>query len=108
MFVKIAQLTQKLTKSVADLKDEKEVNKHMKNDHDKWVALVSKLEREHEQYVQEKTTEISDLKEQLRDVMFFIEGRKLVDESPLKDELADGQAVAGPPADSKKERRRKR
>lgn len=98
------------------MNDEKEVNKHMKKDHDKWVALVAKLEKEHEQYVAEKTAEIVDLKESLRDVMFFMEAGKLVGGSELRDEITEGQVVVGPSAadnaaaasTSKKEQRRKK
>lgn len=84
------------------------MNKHLKNDHEKWQTLVKKLETQHEDYVKKKTAEITDLKEQLRDVMFFIEGQKLIDESPMKDELAGGQVVLGPAAATKKEKKKKR
>jgi len=105
---KIAHLTQRLNKAYADLKDEKELNKHLNGDHEKWQSLVKRMETEHAEYVKEKTAEVTDLKEQLRDLMFFIEGGKLVEDSPLKDEILDGQVVVGPAAStSKKDRRSK-
>jgi len=103
---KITQINQKLAKATAELKEEKELNKHLKNDHEKWQTMVKKLETQHDQYVKEKTAEIVDLKEQLRDVMFFLEGEKII---AMNEELTGGQATVGPSvATPKKERRKKR
>jgi BRCA1-associated protein len=93
-----------LTKTTADYKDELAMNTHLKKDHEKWQALVSKLESQHETYVKEKTGEIADLKEQLRDVMFYIEGQRMIEESPLKDELSEGQVSVPPKASTSKKR----
>jgi len=93
---------------LTDLKEEKEINKHRGTDHEKWQALVKKLETDHEKYVAEKTAEIADLKEQVRDLMFFLEGQQKINESSLKDELVSGQVVVGPaqPTTSKRNPRR--
>ena len=40
-----------------------------------------------------KEREISDLKDQVRDLMFFLEGRDKVQESPLKNELEEGNII---------------
>jgi len=89
------------------------MNKHLHQDKDKWQEMVKKLETNHDQYVKEKTLEIADLKEQLRDIMFFFEARTKIEESSMKDEITDGQVIVGEavqPSTStqKKERKKKR
>ena len=84
---------QRLTKALNELKEEKEVNKCLAEDKRKWEEMVSKSKRQHEEYVQSTSNEISDLKEQLRDIMFFLEAQKQIEESPLQQEIVDGQVV---------------
>lgn len=95
----------------AELKDEKEMNKHLAKDQQKWQEMVKRLETDFDKYKKEKEAEIIDLKEQVRDIMFFIEAQKQIDESPLRSEIQDGQVTVGQaeePSTSKGNRRRKR
>lgn len=53
-----------------------------------------------------------DLKEQLRDIMFFLEAQKQIEASDAKDEIAGGKIVIAEPAKSRntvsgKQRKRK-
>lgn len=102
------QVNQKLAKAIADLKEEKEVNKHLQKDQQKWQEMVKKLETEFEKHKKEKEAEIKDLQEQLRDIMFYMEAQKLVDDSPLKSELVDGQVTVGEAPSTSKGRRKKK
>lgn len=56
--------------------------------------------------------ELLDVKEQLRDVMFFLEAQKKIEESAEREEIAEGRIVLGDPAQPEtsklgKHRRRK-
>jgi len=108
--LQIAQLNQKISKLTAEMKEERDLNHALKGDQKNWQDMVKKLEVKHEKYVAEKTAEISDLKEQLRDLMFFLEGRQKIEESPMKSELAGGQVIVeqNPKASSSATPRRKR
>lgn len=70
------------------------------------------MEKEHAEYVAEKTAEIIELKDQLRDVMFFIESKDQIEKSIYKDEIVDGQVTVDetsiPSTSSKTQRRKKR
>jgi BRCA1-associated protein len=110
---KLALMNQKYAKALGDLKEEKQVNKCLAEDKQKWEEMVAKLKKQHEEYVQSTSGEISDLKEQLRDIMFFLEAQKLIEESPLQQEITDGQVVVdqsqnpNQPTTSKGARRKK-
>jgi BRCA1-associated protein len=106
-FLQLLSLNQKLSKATAELKDERDLNKHLRLDQEKWQTLVKKLESDHEKYVKEKTLEISELKEQVRDLMFFLEGQQTINDSGMKEEIEGGQVTVGPQP-SKKERKKKR
>ena len=43
-----------------------------------------------------KGAKIADLEEQLRDVMFYLETQKHVEQSPHRDEIVGGQIVVQP------------
>ncbi|ODN04212.1 BRCA1-associated protein [Orchesella cincta] len=97
---KFANVNQKLTKVTAELKEEKELNKHLQQDQVKWSELTKKLEKDLEKLKTEKDTEVQDLKEQLRDVMFYFEAQKTIEESPLRAELLDGQVTVDKSSES--------
>jgi BRCA1-associated protein len=108
---KIAQLTQKLVKATTDVKEEKEFNKCLEKDTKGWKEQIAKLESEYNEYKIAKEAEISDLKEQLRDVMFFLESKSQIEKSIYKDEIVDGQVTvdeSSVPSTSKKANRKKK
>lgn len=54
-----------------------------------WQSKCSQLEEKFEKYQNEKEKEICDLKDEIRDLMFYMEAQNAVATSTLKDEIAD-------------------
>lgn len=52
--------------------------------------------------------ELAEMKEQLRDVMFYFEAQKQIAASELQGEIADGQIVMPEPSAQSKNRRKRR
>lgn len=72
---KITQLNQKLTKAQASLDEEKELNKCLRNNQEQWVKKLNDTEKILMQLQKEKDEEICDLKEQIRDLMIYLEAK---------------------------------
>lgn len=96
------QLGSKFREALKDLGVERELNKGLLENQNAWKEKVEVLERE--KGAQQK--EIVDLKEQLRDMMFYIEATKLIDSESTdnKDEIRDGKIVVGEASTSGKKR----
>ncbi|CAL8120081.1 unnamed protein product [Orchesella dallaii] len=109
---KLTTVSQKLTKVAAELKEEKDLNRHLQADQVKWSEMTTKLQKDLDALKIEKNTEIQELNEQLRDVMFFIQAQKTIEDSPLREEITEGQVVVNTssesPSTSKGGRKKKR
>ncbi|KAF3905378.1 hypothetical protein ABW21_db0203459 [Orbilia brochopaga] len=92
---KAEKATELLRKFEKDWREEKTVN-------DGLLERVDKLNKEHESL----TTENIDLKEQLRDLMFFLEGREKLKEMD-EEGIEEGEVSIGDAPDSKKKRKGK-
>jgi len=69
------------------MKEHREAMECYSEDNKRWKQMYADMEKKHEDYVKQTTAEINDLKEQLRDVMFYFEAQTKIEESPLKDEI---------------------
>merc|ERR1712029_1177761 len=76
-----------------ELKDEKQLNTSLRNNQDEWQIKVKKSEIELNVTKEIKDKEIFELKEQVRDLMFFLEAKEKVQESNFKDEIEEGDIV---------------
>lgn len=81
----------KLTKAVADLQEEKELNRSLVANQTTWHQRVSQLESQMQQMHVEKDTSIRDLKEQLQDIMLYFDAQ----EKCKNTELEGGQVLLG-------------
>ena len=90
---KYNQLMQKLNKLSTELTEEKQLNKSLRDNQDDWQTKLKRTEIELSVTKQVKDKEITDLKEQVRDLMFFLESRDKVEESQLKDEIQEGNII---------------
>lgn len=108
---KLNQLSARLNQATASLTEERQINSVMRENQVQWQNKCKSLEEKFQHFKSEKEKEIIELKEQLRDVMFYLEANKQVESSELKDEIAQGQIVLGEPSSSTNKptrRRRKR
>lgn len=72
-----------------------------------WEAKCQALDTKFNNYHTEKEAEISDLKDQIRDLMFYMEAQNVISKSELKDEIATSSVTIGQPAETSKKNRRK-
>lgn len=107
--IQVTQLNQKLSTVTKELKEEKELNKHLQKDQQKWHEMVKKLETDFEKYKKEAEQETAELKEQVRDLMFFLQAQDKIEglDESLREEVAEGEVTVGP-STSKTKRRSKR
>lgn len=80
-----------------------------------WETKCSTVEEKFQKFQTEKEAEISELKDEIRDLMFYMEAQNAVANSQLKDEIADTSISISQPPDTpgsassgtKKSRRKK-
>lgn len=104
---KIQQLSSRLNQTQNELAEERQISKAMQENQLAWQKKYSELEEKFNHYKSEKDSEISELKEQLRDIMFYFEAEKQVMASDQRDEIAEGQIVVGESSTKNKHRRKK-
>jgi BRCA1-associated protein len=88
-----------------EYEEEREINDALRKNQDNWKAQLDAREKD----LLEKNKLVDDLNEQVRDLMFFLETQKTVDQSPLKEELQNGTVVLEekPPLISKRRGKRR-
>ncbi|XP_059478624.1 BRCA1-associated protein-like [Neocloeon triangulifer] len=109
---KIQTLNAKLLTTKSELQQEVSMSHGMQQNQSAWQEKFSALESKFNDYQNNKEKELTDLKEQLRDVMFFFEAQNQISQSELKDEISEGQIVMPEPqsdasASGSKNRRKK-
>jgi BRCA1-associated protein len=92
---KINQVNTKLSKALSELQEEREMNKSMRENQSLWQKKLQDSETRMSTLIQAKDKEVQELKEQVRDLMFFLEAQeKLKDVSDAtREEIEEGQVV---------------
>ncbi|RWS16405.1 brca1-associated protein-like protein [Dinothrombium tinctorium] len=105
---KLNQLATKLNKVVAELEEEKEINKCLRENQSLWNQKLQESETQLKLLVEKKDKEVKDLQEQVRDLMFYLEAQqKLKDVSNVsREEIESGHIVVSPSASSSNSRTR--
>ncbi|KAK6967569.1 BRCA1-associated protein, partial [Biomphalaria glabrata] len=106
---KYNQLHTKTSKVLTDLKDERQMNSSLQENQKSWQERVTNLEKQ----LETKDREVAELREQLRDIMFYLDAQqKLATSSGLsQEELQGGQVIvgeAGTPLSSQNKKTRKK
>lgn len=74
-----------------------------------WQSKYTLLEKGYKRLQMEKDSEINELKEQIRDLMFYMEAQNVIAKSDLKDEIATSSiSVPIPPDNVNQKQRRKK
>lgn len=89
--------------------------KALRSNQREWEAKCATVEKKFSEYRTEKEEQICSLKDEIRDLMFYMEAQNAVANSQLKDEIADTSiSISQPPetpatasSGSKKSRRKK-
>lgn len=93
------------------MNDEHEMIKALRSNQHVWEVKCTEVEEKFKKYQIDKETEILNLKDEIRDLMFYMEAQNTVANSDLKDEINDTSISIAQPAQtssgSKKSRRKK-
>ncbi|KAL4223545.1 hypothetical protein ACF0H5_017016 [Mactra antiquata] len=94
---KCTNLQSRLKKVLYDLQVEKEMNKCLTENQQIWKDRVTALEDQMKELSTQRNKEVEDLKEQLRDVMFYMEAQNKLGkaEGVSKEEIEGGHVIVG-------------
>ncbi|XP_067015276.2 BRCA1-associated protein isoform X2 [Anabrus simplex] len=109
---KLHQVMSRLSSTQAELSDERQMSQALRQNQHEWQKKFSGLEKQFADYKATKDKELQDVREQLQDVMFFLDAQQKISESADRDEIAEGRIVIGEApqtaASGRGHRRRKR
>ena len=101
---KSTAMNARLTTTLRDLAEEKQFSTTLQLNHTSWQTKYTNLEK----VCKEKEQEVVELKEQVRDLMFYMEAQNTISNSEFKDELVEGSVIVGEGSGAKKNRRKKK
>lgn len=93
-----------------ELAEERVMSQALRSNQTGWESKCQALDMKFKDYQKEKEAEIADLKDQIRDLMFYLEAQNVLSKSDMKDEIATSSITIGAapePEASKKSRRKK-
>lgn len=90
-----------MTTVLNELSEEKQFGKTLHENQSSWQTKFSALEKK----CSEKEVEVTELKEQVRDLMFYLEAQNKIANSELKDELA-GASLEVPKATKRRTKKK--
>ncbi|KOC66982.1 BRCA1-associated protein [Habropoda laboriosa] len=90
---RLQQVSNKLVQVQAELTEEKELRKALELNQASWQDKYKTLENEMTECQRTKQVEVSNLTEQVQDLMFYLDAQKKVENSELREEIASGRIV---------------
>ncbi|XP_054747900.1 BRCA1-associated protein [Anastrepha obliqua] len=90
---KLAQNNTKLKELQKQLAEESEFSKTLQINHSSWQTKYATLENQYKEYKEAREAELNDVKEQLRDIMFYMQAQSKIAESDMKDDIVGGTVV---------------
>ena len=95
---KLTQMGQKFNKALHDLQEEVQMNKCLIENQEIWQKKLQEVEQSLQQVKQAKDSEVADLKEQVRDLMFYLEAQAKLQDVPdaTKEEIESGSVYVPP------------
>lgn len=70
--------------------------KALRSNQTEWETKCSQIEEKFQKYQTKKEAEIVELKEEIRDLMFYMDAQNAVANSELKDEIVNGSITISP------------
>lgn len=104
-------LSCRITTLIKDLSDERQMNKALQSNQTSWQSKCTQLETNLRKFQIDKEGEINELKDEIRDLMFYMEAQNTISNSDLKDEIATSSISVPNPASqdvNQKQRRKKK
>ncbi|XP_001946888.1 BRCA1-associated protein isoform X1 [Acyrthosiphon pisum] len=90
---KVHNLSIKLDQTKIKLDEECQINSALQTNQKEWHIKFSNLEKDFSNYKTTKDQEISELKEQVRDLMFFLEAQNTIDKSVDREDIVNGSVI---------------
>lgn len=103
---KNSQLTAKLSSAQKELVEERQMSKAIQANQSTWQSRYTALEKKFDGFKVEKEKEIGDLKDEVRDLMFYMEAQNAIANSDLKDEIQSTSMTVHENQKEEKTRRR--
>lgn len=93
LFLRCTQLNTKLSKLSNELKEEQEMNKCLRANQALLQTKLREEENMRKEVGEQKDLQIVEMQEQLRDVMFYLEAQRKINQMPedARQEIQDGQ-----------------
>ncbi|XP_062890297.1 BRCA1-associated protein isoform X2 [Mobula hypostoma] len=90
---KCSQLNNRVLKLGTELREEQEMNKYLRTNQIQLQAKLKEEEKKLKDTCDEKDRQITEVQEQLRDVMFYLEAQQKINEMPAdtRQEIQEGQ-----------------
>lgn len=85
----------KLSQTLSELSEEKQLSGALQANLTSCQKKHKELQIQFNEYKTAKESEITDLREQIRDVMFFFEAQKQIENSADKEDIAGGRIIIG-------------
>lgn len=107
---KCNHLQTRLKKALHDLVEEKEINKCLLENKMLWEKRVGTLETEMKEFTASKDKELQELRDQLRDVMFYVEAQGTLQkaEGVSQEEIRDSHVIVGAASETSTQNRKTR
>lgn len=90
---KVHNLSIKLDQTKTKLDEECQINSALQTNQNEWHIKFSNLEKDFSDYKTTKDQEIGELKEQVRDLMFFLEAQNTIDKSVDREDIVNGSVI---------------
>lgn len=91
---KVERLVERLEGLEKEMREEREMNKGLRDNQDVWRKGIE----DREKALKVKDEEVQELKEQVRDLMFYLETQQKVERSEMREDLQGGSVVGVAPA----------
>ncbi|XP_017041087.1 BRCA1-associated protein [Drosophila ficusphila] len=105
---KLAQHTAKLKEVQKQLNEERELSKALQTNQSSWHGKYKVLEQQYNEFKHNHDAEVTDLREQLRDIMFFLDNQQKMANSELAGASITGIGEKEPEPNTRRGNRRKK
>jgi BRCA1-associated protein len=99
---KLNLMSSKFAKTLHDVQEEKQLNQCLRENQQLWQNKLQEVEQKLTLVEQTKDKEVAELKDQVRDLMFFLETQSKLKEVPdeMREEIESGTMIVGQAASS--------
>lgn len=77
----------------SELKEEKDLREALQQNQISWQSKHKQLQDEYTEYKNIKENEFKDMQEQIRDLMFFLDAQKQIENSSEKNDISGGTII---------------